>query len=293
MQNSRELHFKTPAKINFFLYIQNRREDGYHNLLMDLIPVSVFDSISLLRKNKGGIEFDSNLTGVPAEENLLVRAVRILENLTGKRFSLEINLLKTIPTGAGLGGGSGNAAGLLEVLNYWYNLDIPIRKLREIALNLGADVPFFIKPRPSLAEGVGDKLIPLSDFKPLFLLLLYPGFSISTQFAYSICQPSARREIPKEYTLESLSSYGPEINDFWKPLVREYPALEDCRREMLEQGAKLCGLSGSGSTLYGVFENESACKQAYAELTKKHQWTLFSCKTLPDYSYFPVTPQLV
>ncbi len=285
MANLRELTFETPAKINLFLCIQNRRPDGYHDLITDLVPVSVFDSITLSRKEKGGIDFETNLDTLSSEDNLAIKAIRLLEKQTGESFSLKVKLSKTIPVGAGLGGGSGNAAGVLNVMNQWYKLEITDSNLKEMALSLGADVPFFLNPKPSLARGIGEKLMDLPVFTPLSLLLMYPGFSISTRFAYSICRISARKGQLANYTSDGLSYLQPEINDFWIPLSREYPELDKCRHTILEQGAVFCGLSGSGSTLFGVFRDHSTRDQAYLNLENQKKWTIIKCSSLPDYTY--------
>jgi 4-diphosphocytidyl-2-C-methyl-D-erythritol kinase len=286
MNNRKELQFQTPAKINFFLFIQNKRPDGYHDLLMDLIPVSLYDSITIRKKKDRGIDLKSNLPGVPVEDNLVYKAIKLLEEHVGKRFALTIDLLKRIPSGAGLGGGSGNAAGVLVVLNQWYQLGLSITELKEIALNLGADVPFFVNPEPSLAQGIGEKLTSLPFFKPLSLLLLYPGFSIATGFAYSICHISARKKPIGGYSLSELQELGPEINDFWPSLKEKHPTLETCRKTLLSHGAEFCGLSGSGSTLYGVFADKSNRDRAFSKLDNHPQWQLFPCETLPKHPYF-------
>lgn len=278
--------FQTPAKINTFLFIQKKRADGYHDLLMDLIPVSFYDTIHLEKTASGILEFSSNMQGIPAEENLVVKAVRLLEKTVDKQFSLKINLDKKIPSGAGLGGGSGNAAGVLKVLNRWYEIGLPDKVLGDLALKLGADVPFFLNPRPSHAQGVGEDLCVIPGFKPLEIILLNPGFQISTGKAYSNCHISGRKEIIKSYTPGFFSTQQADINDFWLSLVKNYPELTRCRQRLIDEGAVFSGLSGSGSTVFGIFETHETCDKAFEAIKSHGVWKAVRCNTLQHHDYF-------
>ncbi len=142
---------QTPAKINFYLYIQGKRADGYHDLLLDLVPVSLYDTIEFQTSNTDQLKLSTHLGNLPQEENLVVKAVRLLEAHLNESFYLNIRLIKRIPSGAGLGGGSGNAAGTLVTLNKVLGLDLCQDDLLKMAMKLGADVPFFVRPRPSIA----------------------------------------------------------------------------------------------------------------------------------------------
>lgn len=278
--------FRTPAKINFFLAIQKRRDDGYHELLMDLIPVSLYDEISIGEGEGEKVAFSSNIAGVEDEDNLVMKAVRALEKEVTSRFSLSIKLTKTVPAGAGLGGGSGNAGGVLVVLNKLLKLNLSEERLKQIALQLGADVPFFIRPVPSQARGIGETLTPLPAFRPMHLLLLFPGFGIPTAEAYSKCSMSPGRSIKTTYSPEVFKRLTPEINDFWSSLIQLYPMLKTCREHLLDAGALFSGLSGSGSTLYGVFQDEASQQRAFRILSRSQkEWTLFCCQTLTHHSY--------
>ncbi|MCP4752817.1 MAG: 4-(cytidine 5'-diphospho)-2-C-methyl-D-erythritol kinase [Proteobacteria bacterium] len=285
MRLDRRIEFRTPAKVNFYLYVQRKRADGYHELLMDLIPVSLFDMIALHPSKGEGLELESDMDGISPEENLVVKAVRLLEDKIGQRFSLKIVLHKTIPAGAGLGGGSGNAAGILVVMNRLFDLNFSERHLREMALTLGADVPFFIHPQPSIARGIGEALSPLPDFAPLHLLLAFPNLSISTAEAYSVCNLSGRKNTISGYAPTELKNLVPQMNDFWEPLVQRYPVLERCRRGLIREKALSAGISGSGSTLFGIFPEQKTRDQAYSNMNSKGDWTLFCCETLGDYRY--------
>ena len=277
--------FSTPAKINLFLRIQKKRSDGYHDLLLNYLPISLFDTIELQPSDGIGLELDGNLEDLSLEDNLVIKAIRVLEREVERQISLKIGLEKNIPAGAGLGGGSGNAAGMLVVLNRLLDLSLSESKLQQIALQLGADVPFFVTPKPSLAQGIGEKLTRLPDFEPLHLLLIYPGFSIPTAEAYRICQISGQTAPLKQYTIDEFASLRQEMNDFWIPLTKLYPALEECRTTLMENHAIAAGLSGSGSTIFSIFETREKRDRVAASLKKQPLWQIFPCETLHHYEY--------
>ena len=283
--SDRVIRFKTPAKINTFLFIQSKRDDGYHDLVMDLIPISLFDEIELRPTPHDQVNLSSNLPDVPQEENLVVQAIRLLEKESGQTLSLDVHLHKVIPSGAGLGGGSGNAAGTMVTVNQLFQLNIPEQRLAQLAVQLGADVPFFINPRPSLAKGIGERLTDLSYFDPLKLILIFPDFSISTGLAYSICLKSGRSELLHRYLPSDFGEFDPDINDFWIPLQNKYPALETCRQSMVDQGAVFAGLSGSGSTVFGIYDCEKTREKAFEALKTHPSWKVFTCNTLSAFQY--------
>jgi 4-diphosphocytidyl-2-C-methyl-D-erythritol kinase len=276
--------FQTPAKINFFLFIQNKRKDGYHNLFMDLVPVSLFDQIELTANDNQGFKLVSDLNNLSQEDNLVTKAVRLLERSCRKQFSLQLTLTKNIPTGAGLGGGSGNAAGVLVVFNRIFNLGFSPDQLKSMAFKLGADIPFFIEPRPVHARGCGELLTPLESIGHLPLLLYYPSFSISTTVAYSQCQSSQRQTGFWDYRLDNVSRNHLFLNDFWKDLSLKYPKLETGVALLKDSGAVVVGMSGSGSTLYGVYRSIRERNQALQKL-KSATRSLYAVETLNRYAY--------
>ncbi len=285
MQQGECYRFSTPAKINLFLRIQKKRPDGYHELLLDFLPISLFDHIKLQWSVSDRLELEGNLVNLDFEQNLIIKAVRILEAETGQPIPLRIQLEKQIPSGAGLGGGSGNAAGMLVVLNRLLKLSLSEQRLKALALQLGADVPFFISPQPSLARGIGEKLSPLPDFGPLHLLLIHPGFAISTAEAYQICHISGKAAPIDQYRMEDIERLKPEMNDFWVPLSSRYQDLETCRAALMGLGARAAGLSGSGSTVFGIFDTKKNRDRASVSLKNESGWRVFSCKTLRGFSY--------
>ena len=284
--------FSTPAKINLFLRIQKKRPDGYHDLLADFLPVSLFDRIELRHSDGIGLQLEGNLENLSQENNLVIKAVRLLEQEVKQQISLNIRLEKNIPTGAGLGGGSGNAAGMLVVLKRLLSLSIAEDRIQQLALRLGADVPFFLTSRPSLAQGTGEKLSQLPDFAPLYLLLVFPGFSISTAEAYRICRISGKTAPLSRYTIDDLTSLRPEMNDFWIPLVKLYPELEKCRTTLMERDAIAAGLSGSGSTIFSIFKTREQRDRVATSLKNHSHWRIYPCETLRRHEY-PIQIQQV
>jgi 4-diphosphocytidyl-2-C-methyl-D-erythritol kinase len=280
--------FDTPAKINIVLFVQRKRPDGYHELVLDLLPVSLCDRIRLTPSDVGGLSFRCNLERIDPEHNLVVDAVRKLEAATGRTFSLTIDLHKRIPLGAGLGGGSGNAAGMLIMMDRLFSLQLPSATLLQLAVELGADVPFFLDPKPAIGRGFGDRLTALTAFDPLFLLLLYPGFPISTGEAYQHCRISARQQLLPDYHLWTLARQSPDLNDFWPPLVARYPMLETCRQALKQHNALYAGLTGSGSTVFGVFADRDHRDRAYSDLKHQPRWTLFPAETINHFRYQPI-----
>lgn len=279
------LTIRTPAKINFYLFIQSKRTDGYHELIMDLVPISLFDCITFSPTNSKSLVFSSNIPEVEKESNLIVKAIRLLEKECGKKIAVKIDLTKSIPSGAGLGGGSGNAAGTLVVINKLFGLNIPDQTLQQLALKLGADIPFFLNPKPSLAKGIGERLTALQKFDPIHIILVYPGFPIATKKAYSVCHKSGRKELLSNYSLSEFKDLQPDVNDFWLPLKEIYPQLKVCQETILNQGAIFSGLSGSGSTIFGIFPDKATRDKAFSSLGNCQDWSVFKCKTLPAFCY--------
>lgn len=275
----------TPAKINFFLNIQSKREDGYHDLLMDLVPVSLYDQIQFKVSNENRVALTCNLDLGKSDDNLIIKAVRLLERETGKVFQLDIDLKKNIPHGAGLGGGSANAAATLVVLNRWYDLKLTTARLKELGAMLGADVPFFIKPEPSRASGIGEMLTTIPKFPTLYLVLIFPSFGISTKEAYQSCQVTGKKVIPERYDEERFKTFKPTENDFWIGLSTRHLMLKDCCSALLDQGSVAAGMSGSGSCLFGVYFEKHERDKAVVQLQKRKNWSVYSCETLNRYTY--------
>ena len=282
----------TPAKINPLLYILGKREDGFHELFMHMVPVSLYDTLTFAENKKQGLNFQ--IKGASFSElgvdNLVVRAVRAFEKVSKIEVNINILLEKKIPYGAGLGGGSGNAAGTLQALNYIFRNPtesaglIPPESLHEIALELGSDVPFFLKPGPTEIRGRGEKLRDLPDYPKFHLLIIKPSFNISTFEAYQNCIPKREVKFPSIRSFDVLNSQM--NNQFESSLLVQYPVLSNLKTLLLKNGAFGALVTGSGSAVFGVYNNKDKQNQTYKNLTCLQIGEIFSCETLVNHRYF-------
>ena len=283
------LKINTPAKINFSLLIQKQRSDGYHELLLDFFPITLFDTITFKTKEDGESSLNSNYPELNCENNTILKAIDALNTLSKRRLILDVNLLKKIPLGAGLGGGSSNAAGTLVALNDFYQLKLTRIQLEEVALKIGADVPFFLNPGPAFASGIGEKLTPITTSDKFFLVVIFPDLHISTKEAYKNCNISGRKNPIQSYCFESVSRLPlVDLNDFWEYLSNHYPVFEKCVSALNRTGALTVGLSGSGSSVFGVFKNQIDRDRAVSNMNLSQSYQIFGCETLDSYSYLPL-----
>ena len=286
------MKIQTPAKINPLLYILGKREDGFHELYMHMVPVSLYDTLTFAENENQGLNFQIKGASFsePDEGNLVIRAVRAFEQVSRIKVNYDILLEKKIPYGAGLGGGSANAEGTLQALNYIFRDStessglISTENLYEIALELGSDVPFFIKPEPTEIRGRGEKLRYLPDYPKFNVLIIKPSFAISTFEAYQNCIPKREIKFPSIRSFDDLSSQM--HNQFESSLLVQYPVLSKLKTLLLENGAFGALVSGSGSAVFGVFNKKNTQNQAYKDLKCLQIGEIISCKTLEDHCYF-------
>lgn len=243
------------CKINIGLNIVEKRADGFHNLETVFYPITQWRDTLVIDRGEGADTFTSepaNLTLNP-EDNLCMRAVRLLQ----KDFAIsgvQMQLQKQIPTGAGLGGGSSDAAAVLCALNELYHLSLTHDQLESYAAQLGSDVAFFVKSTPVYATGRGEVMQPIDlDLSNKVITVIHPGFSISTKEAYAGVTPK-----PSNYSLlEAVKRPVPEWknvihNDFEDSLFVKYPVLQHMKDDFYAQGAEYVSLSGSGSAMYAI-----------------------------------------
>lgn len=248
------------AKINAGLRILSRREDGYHNIETVFYPVNLHDALEFVTANPGINEDELTVTGIETgsdtADNLVFKALRKLrEEYSFPR--LKMHLHKAIPAGAGLGGGSSDAACFLKAVNRHFSLAISEGTLKEIALCIGSDCPFFIENVPSHAGGRGELLTPAPAFlKGYYITLLNPGVHVSTREAYSNCTISK----PGESLTETIHRPVEEwkdwlLNDFEPYAMRKYPVIREIKESLYATGALFSLMSGSGSTVFGIFRD--------------------------------------
>lgn len=242
------------AKINIGLHVVAKRPDGYHNLETIFYPVELTDALEMAEAGETSISFSGLPVDGPADQNLVLKAYQLLQ----QEFDLppvQFHLHKAIPTGAGLGGGSADAAFTLKMLNDFFQLGLNAEKLKTYASGLGADCPFFIDNKPAFATGIGNQLSPvkidLSDYR---IVVLKPGFSVNTATAYKNIVPSK-----PEFRLADLDDIPLHtwkdvvVNDFEKSVFPLFPEIEYWKKKLYELGAEFAAMSGSGSAVFGIF----------------------------------------
>lgn len=250
---------KTCCKINLGLNIVERRPDGYHNLQTIFYPVPLFDELTI---REGEDEDVLTLGGNPLEgdvqDNLVLRAVRLLRQEGFPIPPLNIDLRKVIPSGAGLGGGSSDAACMVKTLKLLYDLPLSERQMEEFASRLGADCPFFVNPRPLYAEGIGDVFTPISlSLSGWYLMLVKPEVHVSTREAYAGVHPHQPAFSLLETIKLPVGQWAERMtNDFEKSIFSNHPLLAEIKQELYRQGAAYASMSGSGSTIFGLFRSQ-------------------------------------
>ncbi len=265
---------KAPAKINLGLNIISKREDGFHNLETIFYPVEdLYDTLIFEEAGEYSLVEEQPLS-IPPEDNLITKAHRMLEEHTGEKLPVKITLNKKIPLGGGLGGGSSDAAKTLLGINEFFELNIPKRELYKYALQLGSDVPFFLLARPAFAESRGEILLTL-NFKINYpVLLVNPGIQVSTKEAFENIQPVEEHidylQISSLQETEMVKLNSLLKNDFEAYVFNRYPEVEKIKHELLECGAFFALMSGTGSTVYGIFEDIGPAMKAKEKFAGKH-----------------------
>jgi len=268
------------AKINLGLHVGPKREDGYHELQTIYYPVyQLHDELEVHRVSRGTISLHEEgiLADCAKEKNLVVRAYHLMkEQFSDKVKAVSVRLKKNIPFGAGLGGGSADGAFMAMALNQLFELGLGQEALADIVKSLGADCPFFIYNSPSFGKGIGTELRPVQmNLSGMYLLMIKPEVSISTKEAYEVLDSAGRgfgtiariagmwlSGMSKMARLQGFSSLS---NDFEGPIFKQHPILGEIKKKLLDAGALYASMSGSGSTIYGLFETNDKGRP-FAEL---------------------------
>lgn len=249
---------ESPAKINLGLNIIDKRDDGYHNLETIFIPLMLSDKLTFTKSNKLVVNSNSDFLN-KLSDNLALKAVRFLEHRTSQKILVEIFIDKNIPIGGGLGGGSSNAAITLKTINKIFSLGLDDKELFEIALELGSDIPYLLNPVPAYAESRGEIIYALNAEIPYPILVVNPGVNIDTKWAFQKIGPSKpiyRLRTIKPKDLTDLDYLKENIkNDFEDIIFKEFPLIKEIRNNLYGQGAKFALMSGTGSTIFGIFSN--------------------------------------
>ncbi len=245
--------FPSPAKLNLFLYITGQREDGYHLLQTLFQFLDYGDTLTITPREDGIINLLTPVEGVANEDNLIIRAARLLQQETQCLAGADISIDKILPMGGGLGGGSSNAATVLLALNHLWRTQVNIERLAEMGLSLGADVPIFVHGHSAFAEGVGEKLFPVSIPKKWFLVI-HPGVSIPTPLIF--CDPNLKRDSLKRPLEQLLST--PFSNDCETIARKRFPEVEQLLSWLLQYAPSR--LTGTGACVFAEFDTESAAR---------------------------------
>lgn len=264
-----------PAKINYRLDVIRRRPDNYHDLRMVMQRIALSDEIEISLSDSPGIRVSCSREGVPnGPGNIAWRAADALLSRKGTETGIDIYITKNIPVAAGLGGGSSDAATVLMGLNELLGLNLQDRELMSIGLKLGADVPFFIFRKAALAEGVGERLTEIEGLPRVWLVLINPNIHVSTAWVYQNLQ------LTKDKVTDKLPQFCNSLkdicailfNDLESVTIGRFPVIREIKELLLEKGAAGVLMSGSGPTVFAVFETEEDARKCHAEIAGTSSW---------------------
>ncbi|NIR50371.1 4-(cytidine 5'-diphospho)-2-C-methyl-D-erythritol kinase [candidate division KSB1 bacterium] len=266
------------AKINLCLFVKGKRSDGYHEIETLIQQVNLKDDIELTIRDEPGIELSCDHPDVPrGEENLCVRAATHFMQATNIQRGIRIKLHKVIPMGAGLGGGSSNAAVVLMGLSKLWQENLEPHQLLDLASQLGSDVPFFIEGGLAVARGRGERLYFCEQILDKPVLLVYPRINISTAWAYNelnlgltMNEKNIKLGHFKVKEFNNVDFYQEFKNDFEKVVFEKFPLLQKIKEQISEKNSLFSGLSGSGSTLFGIFRERHEALEAKRFFEKKY-----------------------
>ncbi len=267
----REISVKALAKINLGLDVLRKREDGYHEVKMVMQTIHLFDRLEIKRTANRGIRIETNLSFLPTNENNLVfQAARLLIEEFGISDGIFVELQKHIPVAAGMAGGSTDAAAVLYGMNRMFDLGLTKEELMQRGLKIGADVPYCLMRGTALAEGIGEKLTALPPMVKCPVLIAKPQVNVSTRFVYENLKLNDTTEHPdidllvREIRRKDLKKIAAGMGNILETVTgKEYPVIEQIRHHMMENGALNARMSGSGPTVFGLFDSEDTAAGAY------------------------------
>tara|TARA_B100000686_G_scaffold343440_1_gene424289 strand:- start:1082 stop:1978 length:897 start_codon:yes stop_codon:yes gene_type:complete len=290
-----KIELKTPAKINLALRVLRKREDGFHDLETIFQMVSLYDRMEFV-PTRAEVTLKCGKPGIPeGEANLVMQAARLLQTRYPDKTNqgVLIRLEKNIPFGAGLAGGSGNAAGTLIALNRFWNLGLKKVDLLQLAAKLGSDVPFFLMSPIAFGQGRGDQLTPLRAMEKFHVVIIYPNISIPTNWVYSCLNLKLTKNeknisiLRKFLSLSDISQLGVFLENNLEPIVfQRYPEILELKEELRGSGARGVLMSGSGSAVFGIFTDSVVAEKAQEALQKNDNRTVFLTHTVEQFSEF-------
>lgn len=272
----KEISVKALAKINLGLDVVRRREDGYHEVRMIMQTIHLFDRLEISKNTSGQITMETNLAFLPTNENNLVcKAAKLLTDEFGIKDGVHVWLHKHIPVAAGMAGGSTDAAAVLYGMNRIFDLGLSKEELMERGVKIGADVPYCVMRGTALAEGIGEKLTKLPPMVKCPVLIAKPQINVSTKFVYENLKLDADTEHPDIDRLvadireKNLTKIAADMGNVLETVtIPAYPVIADIKENMLQNGAVNAMMSGSGPTVFGLFEKEADAVQAYEAMKR-------------------------
>lgn len=272
MDNS--IVLKSYGKINLGLDVLRRREDGYHEVRMIMQTVGLYDLLTMKKIKDDKIQMTCNLTFLPTDErNLVYKAVKLMKDKYHIKDGVEINLNKRIPVAAGMAGGSSNCAAALKGMNQLFDLGLSIDELCEIGVTLGADVPYCIWGGTALSEGIGEKLSRVDAMPECYILIAKPGISVSTAFVYQNLNLSGLAKHPdidgmlECLRIKDLKGICDRLENVLETVtIKEYPIIEEVKKHLMDQGAMGALMSGSGPTIFAIFQDKKTADNALKSL---------------------------
>ena len=278
MGSNNDISLKALAKINLGLDVVRRREDGYHEVRMIMQTIQLYDRLDIKRTQEPGIQIQTNLSFLPVNENnLIYKAAKLLMDEFSITDGVSVKLDKRIPVAAGMAGGSTDAAAMLIGVNRLFSLGLTKRQLMERGVQIGADVPYCIMRGTALAEGIGEALSPLPPMVKCPVLIAKPSISVSTKFVYqnlklddTTIHPDIDRLID-DIKAKSLHDIAAHMGNVLETVtIPNYPVIDEIKKHMLSNGALGAMMSGSGPTVFGLFDNEDTAKKAYKAMRSSH-----------------------
>ena len=278
MGSNNDISLKALAKINLGLDVVRRREDGYHEVRMIMQTIQLYDRLDIKRTQEPGIQIQTNLSFLPVNENnLIYKAAKLLMDEFSITDGVSVKLDKRIPVAAGMAGGSTDAAAMLIGVNRLFSLGLTKRELMERGVQIGSDVPYCIMRGTALAEGIGEALSPLPPMVKCPVLIAKPSISVSTKFVYqnlklddTTIHPDIDRLIDdiKAKNLHDIAAHMGNVLE--TVTIPNYPVIDEIKKHMLSNGAVGAMMSGSGPTVFGLFDDEDTAKKAYKAMRSSH-----------------------